>query len=227
MTMALLGVSSAQQPFPFSADLKCGMCIKNNYTFCVQATDGQVFGPGEKPVATCCKDSTCAQASDQSYTCSDTYFDQDYGLTMCPQRQNKCGEKQEIELEEGDTETVEVTGLEVGETCTYKIKSNCGSPAFKLQDGATDGLEFTFLEFEDAEAKETGKGKGKNKSPKDGMPSRDQTFEDSDADEEESADGPIEKPDGNQGKGKGATGKPTKGRYDPTIGGYKTFGTDG
>jgi hypothetical protein len=186
-----------------------------------------VFGPGEKPVATCCKDSTCAQASDQSYTCSDTYFDQDYGLTMCPQRQNKCGEKQEIELEEGDTETVEVTGLEVGETCTYKIKSNCGSPAFKLQDGATDGLEFTFLEFEDAEAKETGKGKGKNKSPKDGMPSRDQTFSDSDADEEESADGPIKKPDGNQGKGKGATGKPTKGRYDPTIGGYKTFGTDG
>ena len=107
--------------------------------------------------------------------------------------------KQDIELEEGDTETVEVTGLEVGESCTYKIKSNCGSPAFKLQDGATDGLEFTFLEFEDSQAKENGKGKGNNKSPKDGMPTRDQAFQESEDDEEESADGITKKPDGNQG----------------------------
>lgn len=103
MTMALLGVSSAQQTVPWSADLKCGQCIKNSFTYCVKATDGQVFGPGEKPVATCCKDSTCSQATDQTYTCSDNYFDQDYGLTMCPQKQDKCGDKQEIELEEGDT----------------------------------------------------------------------------------------------------------------------------
>ena len=146
---------------------------------------------------------------------------------MCPQKTNKCGEKQDIELEEGDSETVEVTGLEVGESCTYKIKSNCGSPAFKLQDGATDDLEFTFLEFEDSEAKENGKGKGKNKSPKDGMPTRDQTFSESSDDEEESADGIPKKSDRHQGKGKGASGKPTKGRYDPTIGGYKTFGSEG
>ena len=159
------------------------MCIKSGYTFCVQGVDGQVFEAGVKPVAVCCEDNTCAEASDATYTCSDTYLDQDYGLTMCPQRKDKCGEKQDLEFEEGDSETVEVAGLELGETCTYKVKSNCGSPAFKIDDGtAIDGLEFSFLEFEDDETEgdeETTKGKGKGKRPKEGMPSRGQTFEDS------------------------------------------------
>ena len=54
-------------------------------------------------------------------------------VSPCAHRKtDKCGEKQELELEEGDTETVEVVGLELGETCTYKVKSNCGSPAFQL-----------------------------------------------------------------------------------------------
>jgi hypothetical protein len=95
---------------------------------------------------------------------------------MCPQRKGKCGEKQELELEEGDTETVEVTGLELGESCTYKIGSKCGSPAFKLSDGAIDGLEFSFLEFDDEEEEdedETKRGKGKGKRPRKGMPMRD------------------------------------------------------
>ena len=137
------------------------------------------------------------------------------------------------------------------------MKSNCGAPAFKLQDGATDGLEFTFIEFEDAEMEKPGKGKGRGKAPKEGMPSRSQAFEDAGdqglhkgqkkpprknadgtiedgeymEDDEESADGSSERPKrpkrGKPSKTRGGYGAPTKGKYDPTQGGYKTFGTEG
>ena len=132
-----------------------------------------------KPVATCCENETCTEASDATYTCSTTYGDLDYALTMCPQRKEKCGSKQDLDLGEGETEQVEVVDLEEGETCTYKVKSNCGSPAFKVEEGATEGVDITYIEFEDGEVEKTGKGKGKGKSPKSDMPSRDQSFEDS------------------------------------------------
>lgn len=60
--------------------------------------------------------------------------------------------------------------LEAGETCTYKVKSDCGSPAFKLEEGQTEGVNITFIEFEGDEVEQASKGKGKNKSPKSGMP---------------------------------------------------------
>lgn len=39
--------------------------------------------------------------------------------------------------------------MEDGETCTYKVKSNCGSPAFKVTDGTTEGVDISYIEFED------------------------------------------------------------------------------
>lgn len=136
----------------------------------MQGTDGEVFEPGVKPPATCCEDDTCPESSDATFTCSMTYSDLDYALTMCPQRKNKCGDKQDLEIQEGETQTVEVVNLEAGETCTYKVKSDCGSPAFKMEEGPTDGVDISFIEFEGEQVKKTSKGKDKNKSPKDGMP---------------------------------------------------------
>ena len=58
---------------------------------------------------------------------------------MCPQKQSQCGETQEVVFTEVDEAAVdlEVTGLTEGESCTYKIKSSKGSPAFKVKDEST------------------------------------------------------------------------------------------
>lgn len=79
---------------------------------------------------------------------------------MCPQRKAKCGNKQELELSEGETENVEVEDLEEGETCTYKVKSKCGSPAFQVKEGGQNGVNITFIEFEESSVNKTTKGRG-------------------------------------------------------------------
>lgn len=120
---------------------------------------------------------------------------------MCPQRKGKCGGKQELDLpEEGTSETIEVVDLEQGETCTYKVKSNCGSPAFRVLEAGKSGVNITFIEFEGSEVNRTEGGKGHGKSPKKGMPSRNSSFEDS----------------GDQGKYMGQK-KPPKRRDNGTV----------
>jgi len=153
------------------------MCITSGYNFCVQGQDGQVLEKGEKPVATCCEDDTCVEASSSNYTCSLTYSDMDYALTFCPQKKDKCGSKQEISFDDEEgSESVEVKNLTRGETCSYKMKSNCGSPAFKVNGTK---VNITYIEFEGSQVNKTMGGKGKGKSPKEGMPSRNSSFEDS------------------------------------------------
>lgn len=96
----------------------------------MKGTDGEALEPGVKPEATCCEDGNCPEASDETYTCSLSYSDLDYALTMCPQRKEKCGNKQELDLGEDESESIEIVGLEDGESCTYKVRSNCSAPAF-------------------------------------------------------------------------------------------------
>lgn len=254
---SLFAFASAQKAY--SAELKCGSCISSGFNFCVQGTDGQVFEEGVRPVATCCQDGACAEATDATYTCSSTYSDIDYALTFCPQPKKKCGEKHEIEYSETGAESVTVTNLTVGETCTYKVKSNCGSPAFKAN--GTKNVNITYIEFESTQANKTSGGKGKNKSPKEGMPTRNMTFADSGdqgqyqgqkkppkknkngtVEDGEYMDGLNEFGESSEGENKrqgggnkggsmnstrGGYGKPTKGEYNTTQGGFKTFGSEG
>lgn len=103
---------------------------------------------------------------------------------MCPQKQAKCGDKQEVEFTEtGQEQNLTISGMEDGDACTYKIKSSKGSPCFKVSnDSKIDNakVNITFIEFEQAKVKETNDtSKGEGKSPKKDMPVRNQTFEDS------------------------------------------------
>jgi len=91
---------------------------------------------------------------------------------MCPQFKAKCGDKQELNLEEGDSEDISASDIQEGETCTWRIKSNCSSPAFALESGATNGIGITFMEFDEESLGTAKKGKGRNASPKNGMPQR-------------------------------------------------------
>jgi len=52
-TIGLLAVVDVTHA-AYSADLKCGKCIKEGYNFCFKGTDSQTFEPGVKPESTCC-----------------------------------------------------------------------------------------------------------------------------------------------------------------------------
>ena len=85
---ALLAVLSAfemEGNKTWNENMNCGQCIKNGYNFCFQGFDGMVMSLNSHNVPhTCCEDETCAEASDSSYSCSHTYSDTNYALSMCP-----------------------------------------------------------------------------------------------------------------------------------------------
>ena len=126
------------------------------------------------PEAICCEDDKCTAASDAAFTCSNTFTDKEYALTMCPQKQEKCGTKQDVEFETiGSVEDLTVTGLEAGESCTFKIKSKKGAPAFRMKKDSTitnDKVEITFIEYEETEEVTL---------TVDGKPTKDQFYADS------------------------------------------------
>ena len=149
-SMAIASVAATE--ITYDETLKCGKCIKGGFIYCLPAdtADGEVVADGDDaPTGTCVEEAT------DGMVCSDTYSDVDYAKGFCPQKQDMCGSNQEIEFadvtEEGDEEEIEITGMTDGETCTYKLKSSKGSPAFKLSDDATTDdskVEITYIEFE-------------------------------------------------------------------------------
>jgi len=65
-----------------------------------------------------------------------------------------CGATQTVSVAtEGATPTiVTVTGMAKGDSCSFKIKSSCGSPAFALKSDATAKdakVAISFIEFQD------------------------------------------------------------------------------
>ena len=69
---------------------------------------------------------------------------------MCPQKQAICGTEQSVDFTEiGQEKNVTITGMTTGESCTYKIKSTKGSPAFKLSNSSvTDSkVNVTYIEY--------------------------------------------------------------------------------
>jgi hypothetical protein len=70
-----------------------------------------------------------------------------------------------------------------GESCSYKIKSRKGSPCFKVSNDSTitdSKVNITFVEFNEKKVNKTNNtGSGENVSPREGMPSRNQSFENS------------------------------------------------
>jgi hypothetical protein len=168
---SLVAIASAQT-VAFAETLKCGACIVNNYNFCLKGTDGQMFNSTVKPTTKCCKDATCLEAKDPTYICSKTYSDMDYALTMCPQMDTQCGKNVTFEFQTESMANVTAKNLTFGDSCTYKVKSTCGSPAFQLQKGRNLGVNITFIEFDGSGVNRTTPGKTNNTSPNTGMPSR-------------------------------------------------------
>jgi len=168
--------------------MNCGQCIRNGYNFCYKGSDFSHWSLNSHNAdPSCCEDDTCAKASDSDYSCSSTFTDQVYALTMCPQRQKTCGKIQEISFDEaGQSIDVTVKGLDIGETCTYVVKAKCGSPGFSLltEDGINSGaVSITFMEYSsgaipevDASTMNTEVHVRQTEAPRHGWPPRNMKF---------------------------------------------------
>jgi len=176
----------------YSADLKCGKCIKEGYNFCFKGTDTQTFEKGTVPEATCCQDTSCAEASNSEWTCSGSYSDADYALTFCPFKKDKCGSTAEVTFEDNvnSTQQVTVENLAEGETCSFKVKSKCNSPGFRKVSSSNmddSNTEVSFIEYKKSFVNKTSKDNydssetkesKKTKMPSDDKPPRNQSWSD-------------------------------------------------
>ena len=162
LTIALF-VQRAVGQIAYSNTLKCGECIRGGYNYCFVGKDGDAFVDESGITDNCCEDtsSNCRAYTDMQYTCSGIYSDASYAKTFCPQVQNKCDIKQNIEFGENDvntTQSINIRNLNKGETCTYKVKSKCNAPAFRVVDGSganDSSVEISFIEYKKSYVKPT------------------------------------------------------------------------
>lgn len=117
----------------FSSTLACGGCIRGGNIFCSKN--------GNSPI--CCKTATdCAtQIADKTFTCSNTVSSQFNRLVkICAKNQPAgCGGKTNINLNSvGENQQINATAIPVGASCSYRVMSKCGFPAFDLNNTNID-----------------------------------------------------------------------------------------
>lgn len=88
----------------------------------------------------------------KDYTCSAWYTQKEYALTACPTSKAKCGSYKEVTFDEaGNKTTLQIFNLTEGETCSYKLNAECGSPYFKVDDFRNQddsALQVSFIEYD-------------------------------------------------------------------------------
>lgn len=153
--LALLGVVTAFEydfTIPFANTQNCGQCLRGGNIFCVRGLDSTRLAASNSDLETrCCRDgATCLETSDPDWSCSDTFENINYAMTMCPQVASSCGDQQVTFDGRPQTATAEVHGLKFGESCTYRVKATCGAPAFEVDETSTidhDRVLITYTEF--------------------------------------------------------------------------------
>jgi hypothetical protein len=99
------------------------------------------------------------------WTCSNSFSDPVLAKGFCPFPRTKCGSSQDFDFGEvGEKTDINIT-VSAGETCTYRIKADCGLPSFK--PSTTDGFEIDNVDYDDDDLDETStlrmlQGKGNN-----------------------------------------------------------------
>ena len=139
-TLSLLAVGTlanqflAEQALPvvkFDSGLSCGACVLGGYVFAYRGSQDWK----------CCKaDDTACWSGYTKRSNSGDYKDEFQMLyTFCDNsavRPAICGPNKVYHIEKGENDTVDVTGMNFTDSCTFKVFSNCSSPVFTVN--ATD-----------------------------------------------------------------------------------------
>ena len=70
---------------------------------------------------------------------------------MCYYDSSACGTQDEYTLTEGESVTINISGLARGRSCFYRVSSECAAPAFSVgtAETATNGdYEVEYIEFD-------------------------------------------------------------------------------
>ena len=88
-TLFLLSGASALNSInlAYNANLNCGQCIMAGFNFCFEGKDAAPMALNSPAVtSTCCENNLCPESTDDTYSCSSSYTNLDYAITMCPQK---------------------------------------------------------------------------------------------------------------------------------------------
>ena len=134
----------------YKSDLGCGACIRGGYIYCIpgeEGSDPSTWPVGLKPA--CCKDSaSCPQVSNTAYVCSSSYADTMLAKALCPFKKASCGTNSTVIdfAKTGEQQNINIT-LEIGETCHFEVRAECGLPMFKPND--TAGFDIESVEYDE------------------------------------------------------------------------------
>lgn len=135
----------------YSQSLGCGACIRGGYIYCIPGPEGS--DPATWPAAlssVCCQDSnSCPEVSNVAqYNCSNSYADTMLAKGLCPFNKANCGGNSSM-LDfntVGDSQKVSIS-LQVGDTCHFEVRAECGLPMFSPND--TTGFEIESVEYDE------------------------------------------------------------------------------
>ena len=114
--------------------------------YCFQGSEGQTFKSKAGIKDKCCKDASCAETSQDGWTCSDAYIDVNFAKVMCPRDRNTCGNGQKFDMNDPSAYSeVSIKGMEPRETCNFKVRSNCGVPGFAVDSSTRKAPNVSFV----------------------------------------------------------------------------------
>ena len=127
-------VETNSTTIPFASTLACGGCVRGGNIFCL--------GSGAKANKCCRTEAECAvEIADKAYTCSNTVRSQFNRLfKICSRSQTNavCG-KSNVNLQAiNATDAINITNIPVGSSCSYRVMSKCGFPAFEVTGANID-----------------------------------------------------------------------------------------
>jgi hypothetical protein len=119
------------------------------------------------------------------WSCTNAFADRAYSKYVCQYNTVPCGTINAFALPTNtSTASFNVTGLALGQTCFYTVKSACGAPSFKPND--TSRVEIEYVEYRDTNVNLTEVGvlsgvssnstAKRTSPPVTGMPRRDHYF---------------------------------------------------
>ena len=167
----LLGISEMASVSK-SASMKCGECLYYGYNSCTKDIDHRIvnssfstllgfeYDPSDTNYNICYGQNEISKYSDDQYICTNTYNNSLYATYACPQLESVCGKNGSygpIELiNVNDTGSINITGMTMGDTCFYPVKTSCGFLETSINHTVTsqstlasprDNLNIDIIEF--------------------------------------------------------------------------------
>lgn len=218
----------------YASTLKCGACVGVGGIYCVKKQEANVANGYQATSDETCLASTSTAASQQTavdWQCTSAFADRVYSKYVCGFNTAVCGTTNIYSLATvNSTASFNVSGLQLGQTCFYKVSAACGGPSFQPND-TNAKYEYEYVEFRDSDVVNSSDSvRGYNNltsvdplkrsgTPATGMPRRNQFFR-ADSGANMVASGNFSTYNASTNGTLGGR----QGRYDKVQGGRKAYG---